>query len=67
MEEVTFHNASLSDCLKFAYGIVSNAQIAGPDWINLKAGAFRYRGTGSAAYTAGAASIQCYNPYLPTG
>jgi uncharacterized protein (TIGR03435 family) len=31
--KVTFANASLSDCLKFAYGIVSNEQIAGPDWI----------------------------------
>lgn len=33
---VTFTNASLSDCLKFAYGIVSDAQIAGPDWIKSK-------------------------------
>ncbi|MES1260293.1 MAG: TIGR03435 family protein [Acidobacteriota bacterium] len=34
---VTFANASLSDCLKFAYGIVSSAQISGPDWITSKA------------------------------
>lgn len=33
---VTFSNASLSDCIKFAYGIVSNEQLAGPDWIKSK-------------------------------
>ena len=33
---LTFGNASLSDCLKFAYGIVSDAQLAGPDWIKSK-------------------------------
>ncbi|HWF07910.1 MAG TPA: TIGR03435 family protein [Bryobacteraceae bacterium] len=33
---VTFANASLSDCLKFAYGIVSDDQLAGPDWIKSK-------------------------------
>lgn len=33
---LTFDNASLSDCLKFAYGIVSDAQLAGPDWIESK-------------------------------
>jgi uncharacterized protein (TIGR03435 family) len=31
--KVTFANASLSDCLKFAYSLVSDAQIAGPDWV----------------------------------
>jgi uncharacterized protein (TIGR03435 family) len=35
--KVTFGNASLSDCLKFAYGIVSDEQIAGPDWIKSRA------------------------------
>src|SRR4051794_35096237 len=30
---VTFSNASLSDCIKFAWGIVSDEQLAGPDWI----------------------------------
>jgi len=34
--KLTFANASLSDCLKFAYGIVSDEQIAGPDWITSK-------------------------------
>ena len=34
---VTFSNASLSDCLKFAYGIASDAQLQGPDWIKSKA------------------------------
>src|SRR4051794_4647251 len=33
---LTFENASLSDCLKFAYGLVSDAQISGPDWIKSK-------------------------------
>ena len=32
-EEVTFGNAMLSDCIRFAYGMGSDAQIAGPDWI----------------------------------
>src|ERR1700683_1197891 len=35
--KLTFENASLSDCLKFAWGIVSDEQIAGPDWIKSKA------------------------------
>lgn len=30
-------NVTLSDCLKFAYGLVSDDQIAGPDWIRSKA------------------------------
>jgi uncharacterized protein (TIGR03435 family) len=30
---LTFGNASLSDCLRFAYGLVSDAQLSGPDWI----------------------------------
>jgi uncharacterized protein (TIGR03435 family) len=30
---VTLGNVTLSDCIKFAYGIVSDLQIAGPDWI----------------------------------
>jgi len=34
--KLTFGNASLSDCLKFAYGIVSDAQLAAPDWIKSK-------------------------------
>jgi len=29
-------NVTLSDCLKFAYGLVSDDQIAGPDWIRSK-------------------------------
>src|SRR5580658_6645549 len=38
--KVTFANASLSDCLKFAYGIVSDEQISGPDW--MKSSAVRF-------------------------
>ena len=34
---VTLTNASLSDCLKFAYSIVADAQLVGPDWIRSKA------------------------------
>lgn len=30
---VTLGNATLSDCLRFAYGLVSDAQLSGPDWI----------------------------------
>ena len=33
---LTLSNASLSDCLRFAYGLVSDAQLAGPDWIKSK-------------------------------
>jgi uncharacterized protein (TIGR03435 family) len=33
---LTLNNASLSDCLKLAYGIVADAQLAGPDWIRSK-------------------------------
>jgi uncharacterized protein (TIGR03435 family) len=34
---LTLTNVTLSDCLKYAYGLVSNEQIAGPDWITSKA------------------------------
>jgi len=30
-------NVTLSDCIRFAYGLVSDDQIAGPDWIRSKA------------------------------
>jgi uncharacterized protein (TIGR03435 family) len=33
---VTLTNVTLSECLQFAYGIVSSAQIAGPDWIKTR-------------------------------
>ena len=32
-EQVTFGNAMLNDCIRFAFGMASDAQIAGPDWI----------------------------------
>lgn len=35
-EEVTFGNATLNDCIRFAYGMASDAQISGPDWIKSK-------------------------------
>jgi uncharacterized protein (TIGR03435 family) len=33
---VTLTNATLSDCLRYAYEITNDAQIAGPDWIRKK-------------------------------
>jgi uncharacterized protein (TIGR03435 family) len=32
-EEITFGNASLMNCIRFAYDLASDAQIIGPDWI----------------------------------
>jgi uncharacterized protein (TIGR03435 family) len=34
--KVTLSNVTLSDCIKFAYGIVSDSQIFGPEWIKSK-------------------------------
>ena len=34
---LTFTNASLNDLLKYAYGMTSDAQLAGPEWIASKA------------------------------
>ena len=34
--KVTLGNASLADCLKFAYQIVSNSQLVAPDWVKSK-------------------------------
>jgi uncharacterized protein (TIGR03435 family) len=34
---LTLTNASLSDCVKFAWGLVGDAELAGPDWIRSKA------------------------------
>ena len=33
---LTLENATLGDCLKFAYGLYSDGQLAGPDWIKSK-------------------------------
>ncbi len=33
----TLTNATLSECLRYAYGLVSEEQISGPDWINSRA------------------------------
>jgi len=44
---VTLANATLSDCLKFAYSLTTDVQIAGPDWINQKM--VRFEVTGKAA------------------
>jgi uncharacterized protein (TIGR03435 family) len=37
---VTLTNTTLSDCIKFAYGIVSDDQISGPDWIKSREARF---------------------------
>ena len=44
---VTLANATLSDCLLFAYSLTTADQIAGPDWINVKS--VRFEVTGKAA------------------
>jgi uncharacterized protein (TIGR03435 family) len=44
--KVALTNATLSDCIKFAYGIVADAQLSGPDWIN--SGTLRYDIVGQA-------------------
>jgi uncharacterized protein (TIGR03435 family) len=33
---ITFTNASLADCIRFAYGLSSDSQLFGPDWIKSK-------------------------------
>jgi uncharacterized protein (TIGR03435 family) len=35
-DQITFTNATLNDCIRFAYNIASDAQIQGPDWIRSK-------------------------------
>jgi len=35
-QEITFGNATLRDCIRFAYGIAADTQIVGPDWIRSK-------------------------------
>jgi len=32
-DTITFTNASLADCIRFAYGLSSNMQLSGPEWI----------------------------------
>ena len=41
---VTLSNATLSDCLLFAYSLTTADQIAGPDWINVKSVRFEVTG-----------------------
>ncbi|HVV46088.1 MAG TPA: TIGR03435 family protein [Bryobacteraceae bacterium] len=52
--EITFGNATLSDCVRFAYGIASDAQISGLAWIKSK----RYLYNVDAKAAPGAASAQ---------
>jgi len=35
-DTVTLGNASLADCIRFAYGLTSDYQLSGPDWIKSK-------------------------------
>jgi uncharacterized protein (TIGR03435 family) len=46
-DTITFTNASLADCIQFAYGLSSNLQLLGPDWIT--SAEFRYDITAKAA------------------
>jgi uncharacterized protein (TIGR03435 family) len=39
-EEVTFGNATLGDCIRFAFSMASDAQVVGPDWIKSKRNLF---------------------------
>lgn len=39
-DTVTFTNASLADCIRFAYGLSGNLQLVAPDWIS--SSEFRY-------------------------
>jgi uncharacterized protein (TIGR03435 family) len=32
-DTITFTNASLADCIRFAYGLSGNLQLSAPDWI----------------------------------
>ena len=41
-EQVTFGNVTLNDCIRFAYRVGSDVQIAGPDWIKSNQSQFRY-------------------------
>ena len=45
-DTITFTNASLADCIQFAYGLSSNLQLMGPDWIT--SAEFRYNIVGKA-------------------
>lgn len=54
--EVTFGNATLNDCIRFAYGIASDAQISGSDWIKSKH--YLYNIDAKAAPGASAAQLQ---------
>src|SRR5262245_3489137 len=42
--EVTMTNVTLSDCLRYAYGITNDAQIIGPEWIRNKEVRFHVTG-----------------------
>jgi uncharacterized protein (TIGR03435 family) len=35
-DTVTLTNVSLADCIRFAYGLTSDSQLSGPDWIKSK-------------------------------
>jgi uncharacterized protein (TIGR03435 family) len=35
-DTVTLTNVSLADCIKFAYGLTSDSQLSGPEWIKSK-------------------------------
>jgi len=47
--ELTMTNCTLVDCIKFAYGLVSDDQMAGPDWTKSKEVRFDVLGKAAAA------------------
>ena len=57
---VTLANATLSDCLKFAYSLTTDVQIAGPVWINEKM--VRFEVTGKAPPETPPDPVDCYLP-----
>jgi uncharacterized protein (TIGR03435 family) len=46
-DTITFTNASLADCIRFAYGLSGNLQLSAPDWIT--SAEFRYNIVAKAA------------------
>jgi uncharacterized protein (TIGR03435 family) len=52
-DTLTLTNATLADCIKFAYGLVSDDQVAGEDWVKSKSVRFDVVGKAPAATPRG--------------
>ena len=59
--QLTLTNATLAECLQFAYGIVAQEQIVGPDWIRSREARFDI-----VAKTAADADIEMARQMLQT-